>query len=69
MTDSCISFADMAVGANGITAFSCTQERMSLDAAFRRVFQARNYIRPNPGFWQQARSCQAQVQQAYIVAT
>ncbi|CAE7314729.1 RABA2A [Symbiodinium sp. KB8] len=36
-------------------AYLMMKERMSLDAAFRRVFQARNYIRPNPGFWQQLR--------------
>ncbi|CAE7774226.1 DUSP13 [Symbiodinium pilosum] len=35
-------------------AYLMMKERMTLDAAFRRVFQARNYIRPNPGFWQQA---------------
>jgi len=36
-------------------AYLMMKESMSLDAAFRRVFQARNYIRPNPGFWQQLR--------------
>ena len=39
---------------------------MSLESAFRRVFQAREYIRPNPGFWQQLRDLEVKLGGAHV---
>lgn len=47
--------AGVSRSSSTIMAYLITRERMSLDAAFRRVHQARDYIRPNAGFWQQLR--------------
>lgn len=36
-------------------AYLMMKENLPLEGAFRRVFQARDYIRPNVGFWRQLR--------------
>ncbi|CAJ1374808.1 unnamed protein product [Effrenium voratum] len=47
-------------------AYLMMKERMSLESAFRRVFQAREYIRPNPGFWQQLRDLEVKLGGAHV---
>eukprot|EP00441_Pelagodinium_beii_P039336 CAMPEP_0197632874 /NCGR_PEP_ID=MMETSP1338-20131121/9411_1 /TAXON_ID=43686 ORGANISM="Pelagodinium beii, Strain RCC1491" /NCGR_SAMPLE_ID=MMETSP1338 /ASSEMBLY_ACC=CAM_ASM_000754 /LENGTH=209 /DNA_ID=CAMNT_0043204447 /DNA_START=55 /DNA_END=680 /DNA_ORIENTATION=- len=41
-------------------AYLMTREGLPLESAFRRVFQARDYIRPNAGFWGQLKELEAQ---------
>mmetsp|Transcript_101970 Transcript_101970/g.243100 ORF Transcript_101970/g.243100 Transcript_101970/m.243100 type:complete len:224 (-) Transcript_101970:347-1018(-) len=66
-----VEFLDKVLREGGCVAVHCAQgvsrsastclaylmirEGLSLEAAFRRVFTARDFIRPNPGFWQQLR--------------
>mmetsp|Transcript_53991 Transcript_53991/g.101270 ORF Transcript_53991/g.101270 Transcript_53991/m.101270 type:complete len:228 (+) Transcript_53991:76-759(+) len=66
-----VAFLDDILSTGGCVAVHCAQgvsrsastclaylmmrEGLSLEAAFRRVFNARDFIRPNPGFWQQLR--------------
>mmetsp|Transcript_39555 Transcript_39555/g.73742 ORF Transcript_39555/g.73742 Transcript_39555/m.73742 type:complete len:231 (-) Transcript_39555:215-907(-) len=42
-------------------AYLMMRESLPLEAAFRRVFQARDYIRPNVGFWRQLRELDVQL--------
>eukprot|EP00930_Biecheleria_cincta_P026673 TRINITY_DN18762_c0_g2_i1.p1 TRINITY_DN18762_c0_g2~~TRINITY_DN18762_c0_g2_i1.p1 ORF type:complete len:313 (-),score=61.56 TRINITY_DN18762_c0_g2_i1:165-1103(-) len=42
-------------------AYLMLRQRLSLEAAFRRVFLARDHIFPNTGFWQQLRNLEKQL--------
>ncbi|CAE7448459.1 DSPTP1, partial [Symbiodinium pilosum] len=75
-----VEFLDRVLREGGCVAVHCAQgvsrsastclaylmirEGLSLEAAFRRVFDARDFIRPNPGFWQQLRDLEASLGKA-----